>query len=127
MHLLGVPNAVLWGALAAITNYVPYLGAMAMLAILSVVAVLHFDDPGRVLLVPAAFLALNLLESALVSPILVSRQLTLNPVVVFLGVLLWGWLWGFMGALLAVPILAASKIVCEHVERLAPVAEFLGP
>ena len=127
MHLLGVPNAVLWGALAAITNYVPYLGAMAMLVVLSVVAVLHFDDPGSALLVPASFLALNLVESALISPLLVGRQLTLNPVVVFLGVLLWGWLWGFMGALLAVPILATFKIVCDHVEGLAPVAEFLGP
>jgi len=127
MHLLGVPNAVLWGALAAISNYVPYLGAMAMLVVLSVVAVLHFDDPGSALLVPASFLALNLVESALVSPLLVGRKLTLNPVVVFLGVLLWGWLWGFMGALLAVPILATFKIVCDHVEGLAPVAEFLGP
>ena len=127
MHLLGVPNAVLWGALAAITNYIPYLGAMAMLVVLSVVAVLHFDDPGSALLVPASFLALNLVESALISPLLVGRKLTLNPVVVFLGVLLWGWLWGFMGALLAVPILATFKIVCDHVEGLAPVAEFLGP
>ncbi len=127
MYLLGVPNPVLWGVLAAITNYVPYLGALAMVAILGLVALLQFGDPGRTLLVPGVFLALNLVESMLLTPILLGQRLTLNPVVVFVGVLFWGWLWGVVGAILAVPILAAFKIVCDHVERPAPVGEFLGP
>jgi predicted PurR-regulated permease PerM len=127
MHLLGVPNPALWGVLAAVTNYVPYLGALAMVVILGLVALLQFGDLGRTLLVPGVFVALNLAESMLLTPVLLGRRLTLNPVVVFVGVLFWGWLWGIVGALLAVPILAAFKIVCDHVERLAPVAEFLGP
>ena len=127
MYLLGVPNPALWGVLAAITNYVPYLGALAMVVILGLVALLQFGDLGRTLLVPGVFLALNLVESMLLTPILLGQRLTLNPVVVFVGVLFWGWLWGIVGAILAVPILAVFKIVCDHVERLAPVGEFLGP
>jgi predicted PurR-regulated permease PerM len=98
-----------------------------MVVILGFVALLQFGDPGRALLVPSVFLALNLVESLLLTPVLLGERLTLNPVVVFVGVLFWGWLWGIVGAILAVPILAAFKIVCDHVERLAPVGEFLGP
>jgi predicted PurR-regulated permease PerM len=127
MHLLGLPNPVLWGVLAAVTNYVPYLGALAMVVILGLVALLQFGDLGRTLLAPGVFLALNLVESMLLTPILLGHRLTLNPAVVFVGVLFWGWLWGIVGAILAVPILAAFKIVCDHVETLAPVGEFLGP
>jgi predicted PurR-regulated permease PerM len=65
-------------------------------------------------------------EGYLLTPMLVGRKLTLNPVVVFVGVLFWGWIWGVMGAILAVPILAAFKIVCDHVEGLTPIGELLG-
>jgi predicted PurR-regulated permease PerM len=126
MGLLGLPNAVLWGALAAVTNFVPYLGAVAMAVICTLVALLQFEDTSRVLLVPTVFLALNLVEGYLLTPMLVGRKLTLNPVVVFVGVLFWGWIWGVMGAILAVPILAAFKIVCDHVEGLTPIGELLG-
>lgn len=127
MHLLGMPNPLLWGALAAVTNFVPYLGAFAMTVILGLVALLELDGIGRALLVPGTFLALNLAEGSLITPMLLGRQLTLNPVVIFLGVLFWGWMWGIVGSLLAVPILAAFKIVCDHIEGLAAIGEFLGP
>lgn len=72
------------------------------------------------------FLVLNLVESYLVTPLVVGRQLSLNPVAVFVGVLFWGWIWGIVGALLAVPILAMVKILCDRIEGLAPIGEFLG-
>jgi predicted PurR-regulated permease PerM len=127
MRLLGMPNPLLWGALAAVTNFVPYLGGLAAMVVLAMVALVQFDDTGRALLVPATFLALNIVEGNIVTPMLVGRQLLLNPVVIFIGVLFWGWLWGIVGSLLAVPILATFKIVCDHIEGLAPVGEFLGP
>jgi predicted PurR-regulated permease PerM len=123
---LGMPNALLWGALAAVTNYIPYLGAMLMLALLTVVALLSFDDPGRALLVPGAFFALNLIEGYFATPMAVGRRLTLSPVAVFVGVLFWSWIWGIPGAILAVPILATLKIFCDHIEPLQPVGDFLG-
>jgi predicted PurR-regulated permease PerM len=127
MHLVGMPNAVLWGVLAAVTNFIPYLGAVAMVIILGLAALLEFDDVWRALLVPAVFFGLNFAEGYLLTPLALGRRLTLNPVVVFVGVLFWGWVWGVAGALLAVPILAAVKIVCDRIEGLAAVGEFLGP
>jgi predicted PurR-regulated permease PerM len=123
---LGMPNPLLWGALAAVTNYIPYLGAMVMLAVLTVVALLSFEETRQALLVPGAFFALNLLEGYFVTPAAVGRRLTLSPVAVFVGVLFWSWIWGVPGALLAVPILATLKIFCDHIESLRPVGEFLG-
>jgi predicted PurR-regulated permease PerM len=126
MTLLEVPNPLLWGVLATVTNFIPYLGAIVMIAILAAVGFLTFDELGHALMVPGAFVGLNLLESYLVTPMILGRRLTLNPVVIFLGLTFWGWLWGITGALLAVPIMAVLKIFCDHSERLAAIGEFLG-
>jgi predicted PurR-regulated permease PerM len=121
-----VPNPLLWGALAALLNYIPYLGAIVMMAVLTAIGFLTFDELGRALLVPGSFVALNLLEAYLVTPLVLGRRLTLNPVVIFLGLTFWGWLWGIAGALLAVPIMVVFKIFCDHSEPLAPIGEFMG-
>jgi predicted PurR-regulated permease PerM len=126
MYLLDMPNPILWGALAAVLNFVPYLGAAVTLAILTIVAFLTFDAPGQIAVVPFVFLVLTTLEGQLLTPLLTGRRLTLNPVVIFLSMLVWTWLWGAIGALLAVPILMTFKILCDHIEALAPVGEFLS-
>jgi predicted PurR-regulated permease PerM len=126
MSLIGLPNALLWGALAAVTNYIPYLGAILMIGVLAMVGFLTFEDLGRALMAPGAFIGLNLLESYLLTPLILGRRLTLNPVVIFLGLTFWGWLWGITGAVLAVPIMVVFKIFCDHSEPLAPVGELLG-
>lgn len=123
---LGVPNPLLWGVLATVTNYIPYLGAIVMIGILAMVGFLSFDNLGQALLVPGSFVGLNLLESYVLTPLVLGRRLTLNPVVIFLGLTFWGWLWGITGALLAVPIMVVLKIFCDHSEPLAPIGEFLG-
>jgi predicted PurR-regulated permease PerM len=125
-HFLGLPNPVLWGVLAGVTNFVPYIGALVMAAVLGVVALIQFQDAGRAGLAMGIFLALNFLEGYLFTPRLLGRRLALNTVVVFTGVLFWGWIWGIIGSLLAVPLLATLKILCDNIEELAPLGEFLG-
>ena len=126
LYLLGMPSPVLWGALVVILEFVPYLGAGVMTLILAVAALTTFDSIGHALLIPAAFLAINLVQGQLIAPLLFSRRLTLNPVAVIVGLAFWWWIWGIPGAFLAVPLMATFKIFCDHIEALAPIGEFLG-
>jgi predicted PurR-regulated permease PerM len=126
MYLLGMPNAVLWGVVAAVLNFVPYVGAVANVVLLALAAFVTFDDPGRALLVPGAFLALNLIESNLVTPAIYGNKMKLNTVALFIGLVFWWYIWGVPGAIMAVPIMATLKIACDHIESLAPIGEFLG-
>jgi predicted PurR-regulated permease PerM len=107
-------------------NYVPYLGSIETAGVITIVSILTFDDLGRALVAPALYFAINFVEGSLVTPTVLGRRLTLNPVVVFVGIVFWGWLWGIPGALLAVPLLAVFKIFCDHIEPLSPLGEFLG-
>ena len=126
MHLLGMPNAVLWGVVAMVLNFVPYVGAVANVVLLALAALVTFDDTGRALLVPGAFLALNLIESNLVTPMIYGNRMQLNTVALFIGLVFWWYIWGVPGAILAVPMMAAFKIACDHIESLSPIGEFLG-
>jgi predicted PurR-regulated permease PerM len=126
MYLLGMPNAVLWGVVAAVLNFVPYVGAVANTVLLALAAFVSFEDTGRALLVPGTFLALNLIESNLVTPMIYGKRMRLNTVALFVGLVFWWYIWGIPGAILAVPIMATLKIACDHIESLAPIGEFLG-
>jgi predicted PurR-regulated permease PerM len=126
MYLLRMPNAPLWGALVAILEFVPYLGALTVVAVLSVAALTTFSSVGHALLVPASFLVINLVQANLVSPLLLGHRLELNPVALLIGVAFWFWIWGIPGAFIAVPLMATFKILCDHVPSLAAVGEFLG-
>jgi len=125
--LLKMPNPVLWGVLACVLTYIPYLGALVGISVLGLAALLAFNDLGHALAVPGVYLVVSFLEGNFVTPLVLGRRLTLNPVVIFVGLLFWFFLWGIPGALLAVPILVIFKIVCDHVETLAPLGEFFGP
>jgi predicted PurR-regulated permease PerM len=119
---LGVPNFLLWGALAGLANFVPYAGAAAMTVMLSGVGLLTFDTLGDAVLVPGCFLALTILEGQLITPMLIGRQLNLSPVIVLFAVIFWAYMWGLSGALVAVPILVSTKIVFSHVPAFRPLA-----
>ena len=123
--LLGIPNPLLWGALVAVLNFVPYVGALTSVAILTIVGVQTFDSLPYALAAPAILLILVVICAEVITPFILGRGLLLNPVAIFIAILLWGWLWGLVGVLLAVPLLASFKIVCERVEPLHPIAEFL--
>ncbi len=126
MALLGMPNPVLWGAVAGLLEFIPYLGAATMVIILSVAGLTTFPGVGHAMLVPASFLLVTIIQANFVSPPLLGRRLTLNPVAIFVGLAVWFFIWGIPGAFMAVPLLAATKIFCDHIEALAPIGEFLG-
>ena len=125
LHLLGMPSPLLWGGLVALFEFVPYLGAAAMVVLLTVGGLTAFDGV-HALGPPAAFLAVNLVQANLIVLTLLARRLTLNAVAVFVALAFWWFLWGVPGAFLAVPLLAAFKTLCDHVDALASVGEFLG-
>ncbi len=126
MYLIGMPNPILWGVMAAFLNYVPFLGAVAGISVVGLVAILTFETPLLILLPPASYLLLTSIEAQFVTPALLARRLTLNPVVVFLALIVWTWLWGIPGALMAIPLLAVFKICCDHIEPLNPIGTMLG-
>ena len=109
MYWLGMPNPLLWGAVAFVLNYAPYAGSAATLALLTVVALVSFDGLGRVFAVAGCYLFLTTLEGQVVQPILVGRRLDVSPLVVFLSLWFGGWLWGIAGVALAVPLLVTAK------------------
>lgn len=127
MLSLGVPNPFLWGAVAAVLNFIPYVGSATTLALLAVVALVSFNDLGRVLAVVGSYLALATIEGQVVQPLLVGRRLDLNPILVFLAVWFGGWFWGVAGIVIAVPSLVALKVAATHSERAGAVVEFLSP
>jgi predicted PurR-regulated permease PerM len=124
--LLGLPNPIMWGAMVAILNFVPYLGALTGIICMTLGAVLSFDSFGYALIFPAVYLLFATLEGNFITPWVMGRSLTLNPVMVLLSLSFWGWMWGIAGIILAVPILAAFKIFCAHIKPIEPIAEFLS-
>ena len=126
MLLLKMPNALLWGTLAGLAEFIPYIGATVMVGLLAMAGLAVFPDLGHALLVPGAYLAVNLVQANFISPAVLGRRLTLNPVAILVGLAFWWWIWGVGGAFIAVPLLATFKIFCDHIESLAPIGEFLG-
>jgi predicted PurR-regulated permease PerM len=126
MAWLGLPNPGLWGVLVALLNFVPYLGPLTSLAALTFAAVVAFDAWESIVAVPIAFMIITFIEGQVIQPIVIGHRLAINPVVIFLAVMLWGWLWGIGGVLIAVPVLVAVKICAEHVPGWAPIGEFIG-
>ena len=126
LYFMDVPNAVMWGMLAAVLNFVPYFGPVAGVILLTAVGILTFDTLGRGIFPPAWYLLLHLLEANLITPVLLGRRFTLNPVVIFISLIFWTWLWGVPGALLSVPILVSIKVICDRFPSLASVSELLA-
>ena len=125
LYFMGVPNAAMWGMLVAILNFVPYFGPAVGVILLAAVGLLTFDTLWQGLLPAAWYLLLHLLEANLITPVLLGRRFTLNPVVVFVSLIFWTWLWGVPGALLSVPILVSVKVVCDRFPTLSSVSELL--
>jgi predicted PurR-regulated permease PerM len=126
LYFMEVPNAAMWGVLVALLNFVPYFGPVAGVVVLAAVGLLTFDSPWQGLLPPAWYLLLHTLEANLITPVLLGRRFTLNPVVIFVSLIFWTWLWGVPGALLSVPILVSIKVVCDRVPAMSPVSELLS-
>jgi Predicted permease len=126
MWMWGLPNAALWGTLAGLINYIPFIGPAVVTAVLFLVSVLSFEGVPHIFGPPLTFVALATLEGNFLTPMIVGRRLALNPIAVFVSILFWGWMWGIPGALLAVPILAILKILFDAHEPLKPIGALLG-
>jgi predicted PurR-regulated permease PerM len=123
---IGLERAAVWGIAAAVLNLVPYVGSIAIAGGSALVGFLQFGTPGMALLIGGVSLLVHTISGNLLTPWLTSRTSRMNPVVIFVGVLAWGWLWGIWGLLLGAPILMAVKAVCDRVDDLKPIGELLG-
>ena len=126
LYFLGMPEPHIWGVIAAVANFIPYIGAVLGMAAAGMVAVVTFDTLGAALLIPGFYFLCTFLEGQFITPLVVGKRLQINAVVIFISVAFWAWLWGLVGALLAVPILVIIKTLCSHYPALNTIADFLS-
>jgi predicted PurR-regulated permease PerM len=124
-YMFGLSNPILWGVLAFVLNYILILGPLSGVAILFLAGLLTFDTLWQALLPAASYLAIHVTEGA-VTPLLLARRFALNPVLVIISLVFWYWMWGIPGALLAVPLLASVKIICDRIRPLMALGHFIG-
>jgi predicted PurR-regulated permease PerM len=125
-YLSGLGDPLLWGALAFLLNYVPVLGPLVGVVVFFLGGMLAFDTLWQAVLIAGTYLAIHVLEGEVITPMLVARRLTLNPVLVIISLLFWYWMWGVPGAIMSFPLLASIKIICDHVRPLMALGHFLG-
>jgi len=125
-YAFGLADPLLWGVMAFLLNYIPILGPLVGVGVLLLVGLVSFDDVWWALGPAATYLVIHIVEGENVTPMLLARRFTLNPVLVIISIVFWYWMWGVPGALLAVPMLATTKIVCDRVESLQALGHFLG-
>ncbi len=126
LWLLGMPNAVLWGVMATLLNFLPYIGALTTTLFVTVMAIVNFDSLSFALLCPAYVLFCQITEGQFLTPLILGRRLELNAVAIFIAVAFWSWLWGLVGALIAVPLLVIIKVFCDNFESLQSIGNFLA-
>ena len=112
--VVGLPHPFLWGMLAAVLNFIPYLGAAIVITTLFVIGLIVFSALSHATIAPLAYLGITLLEGQLITPTLIGHRLTINPFLVFLSIAFWSWMWGPVGAFLAVPILLCAMVVARR-------------
>ena len=125
-YFVGLQNYILWGVLGFLLNFIPYIGAMVGIVSILFVGLITFSSPQQAFVMPGIYLLIAIIEGNFLTPMIMGRFMTLDPVAIFISLMFWGWIWGIPGALLAVPILAVVKILCDHIVPLEPVGAFLG-
>jgi predicted PurR-regulated permease PerM len=125
MWMYDMPTPELFGLLAFLLNFVPYVGAVIGIAVSTLIALISFPDPWMSLLVGGTYLGLTSIEGQLVTPYFVGRVLQLNTVIVFVAIAFWAWLWSVVGMIIAVPMLVVVRVFAEHVDALEPLGDFL--
>jgi len=125
-YVCGLSDPILWGTVAFLLNFVPILGPLCGVAILLLAGLLTFDVIWQAALPAGIYLVIHIVEGETVTPMLLARRFILNPVLVIVSLIFWYWMWGISGALLAVPLLATVKIVCDRIRPLMALGHFLG-
>jgi predicted PurR-regulated permease PerM len=113
LYWIGMPTPLMWGGIAAVLNYIPYLGPIGSALLLGLGGLMTFPDPWYAILPALSFIAIHLIESNFVTPLAVGRRLTINPLLILLSLSFWAWVWGTTGALLAVPILIIFRTILD--------------
>jgi predicted PurR-regulated permease PerM len=126
MWVLGLPDPLLFGTLAFLLNYIPIIGPVIGIVIFFFVGLFTFESPLSALAPAGIYLGIHIMEGETITPMLLARRLTLNPVLVIASLVFWNWMWGVTGALLSVPLLAVFKIVCDHLPGLQALGHMLG-
>jgi predicted PurR-regulated permease PerM len=117
LYFIGMPTPLMWGGIVAVLNYIPYLGPIASVLLLAFGGLIHFPDPWMALLPAVSFAAIHVIEANAITPMLVGRRLTINPLLILVALSFWAWVWGTTGALLAVPLLIIMKTVLDSAGR----------
>jgi predicted PurR-regulated permease PerM len=125
-YLFGMSDPILWGVAALLLNYLPIFGPLLGTGMLFLAGLVTFDTIWQALLPGSAYLIIHIIEGETITPMLLARRFTLNPVLVIISIVFWYWMWGVAGALLAVPLLATLKIICDRIRPLAAFGHFLG-
>lgn len=125
-YFVGLPSPWLWGTMAALLNFVPYLGAAVGVVIVGLVALTSVEPVGRALLAPILYMILTSLEGMVITPVTVGSRFSLNPLIVFVWLLLWGWMWGISGALIAIPLLTVLKVLADYIPSWKPLAAVIA-
>jgi predicted PurR-regulated permease PerM len=126
MWACGLGDPILWGAAAFVLNYIPILGPATGVGLFFIAGIVALDWPWQALLPAVLYLLIHICEGEIITPMLLAKRFTLNPVLVIVSLFFWHTLWGVPGALLAVPLLAMFKILCDRVEALKPVGHIIG-
>ena len=126
MYFLKMPSPILWGLLAGLLEFIPYVGVTIGTFLCAVAALFVFSTPVQIILPPLSFFLITSITGNFFVPLILSKSLTLHPVIIFLGVVFGGWMWGVTGALIAVPLLSILKIFCNNIPSLNPISKFLG-
>jgi len=126
MWLMGMPNPIMWGVMAMLLNYLPFIGAFIGAGIVFLAAIISFDSLAYAGLAPAIYLVANFFEANFITPVQIGRSVSLHPVWLMIFFIIVSWVWGVGGAIVAVPLLAVIKISCDHIEPLMPLGAFLG-
>jgi predicted PurR-regulated permease PerM len=126
MAAIGMPNPLVWAVAAALLNYIPFIGAITGMVIAAAVGLITFPTLAMAALPPLAYLVLHVTESAFITPMILGRRLELNAVAILIGLAFAGWMWGIVGALIAVPMLVVFKVFCDHFVGLATIGDFLS-
>lgn len=126
MWLAGLPNPVLWGVMACCLNFIPYFGCIIGAGIVFVVGLVSLDSAGQAAWAPVIYICINAVEGYFITPAILGRSISLSPLAILVSMILWGWIWDVPGMLIAVPILAAMKIACDHIQPLQPLGKLIG-
>lgn len=122
---VGLPTPVLWGLVATLSRFIPYIGVILAVALLTVVSVATFDELWKIALVPGAFMLMTSIVGFFIEPYIHGMRMAVNPIIVFVSIFFWGWLWGPVGVLLAVPLMTVIMVVVSHIPKLKPLSKVL--